>query len=69
LKLDELLRAVDHARTSLVALESRTDDELDHLQQEFERLRQTQGERLERGPEVRPDETSPAMPPRRELPG
>ena len=31
LKLDELLRAVAHARTSLVALEGRTDDELDRL--------------------------------------
>src|SRR5215467_5410979 len=51
LKLDELLRAAEHARTSLVALESRTDDELDHLQQEFERLRQRKGEGMERCPE------------------
>jgi len=58
LKLDELLRAVEHARTSLVALEGRTDDELDRLQQEFERLRQTQGERLERCPDVRAGDTS-----------
>ena len=35
LKLDELLRAVEHARTSLVALESRTDEELDRVQQQF----------------------------------
>ena len=56
LKLDELLRAVEHARTSLVALESRTDDELDRLQQEFERLRQRQGEGMERCPDVLPQE-------------
>jgi low affinity Fe/Cu permease len=51
LKLDELLRAVDHARTSLVALESRTDEELDRLQQDFERLQRRHGERLEPDPD------------------
>jgi len=69
LKLDELLRAVAHARTSLVALEGRTDDELDRLQQEFDHLRQTQGERLDRCPDVQTDEASRTTPPRRELPG
>jgi len=69
LKLDELLRAVEHARTSLVALEGRTDDELDRLQQEFDHLRQTQGERLDRCPDVQTDEASRTTPPRRELPG
>ena len=64
LKLDELLRAVDHARTSLVALEGRTDDELDRLQKEFERLGERHGERLARGPHVgepgaRPDASHP----------
>jgi len=39
LKLDELLRAVKGARTTLVNLESWTDDELAELQREFERLR------------------------------
>jgi hypothetical protein len=45
------------------------------LQQEFERLRQTQGERLERCPDVQADEgsqqpsTSPAPLPRLSLPG
>ena len=68
LKLDELLRAVEHARTSLVALEGRTDDELDRLQQEFDHLRQTQGKRLERCPDVQADEASRTTP-RRELPG
>jgi low affinity Fe/Cu permease len=38
LKLDELLRGVGGARTSLVNLESLPDDRLLALQQEFERL-------------------------------
>lgn len=39
LKLDELLRAVHGARNSLVNLESLSDEELERLQEEFERLR------------------------------
>jgi low affinity Fe/Cu permease len=39
LKLDELLRAVQGARTSLVNLESLSDEELDRLQKQFERVR------------------------------
>ena len=39
LKLDELLRGVSGARTSLVSLEQLSDEELDRLQHEFERLR------------------------------
>ena len=66
LKLDELLRAVEHARTSLVALESRTDEELDRLQQDFERLRRLQGERIERCPDVPARETQQDQPPSRE---
>jgi low affinity Fe/Cu permease len=38
LKLDELLRGVKGARTGLVNLESLSDEELDRLQKEFERL-------------------------------
>ena len=68
LKLDELLRAVEHARTSLVALESRTDEELDRLQKEFEHLRQPQGERLEYGPDVLVCEASQEAPPSRDVP-
>ena len=68
LKLDELLRAVEHARTSLVALEGRTDDELDRLQQEFAHLRHGPGERLERCPDGQASEASQAPPPGRELP-
>jgi len=40
LKLDELLRGVSGARTSLVDLEHLSDEELDRLQKEFERLNQ-----------------------------
>ena len=39
LKLDELLRGVAGARTSLVDLEDLSDEELDRLQREFERIR------------------------------
>ena len=39
LKLDELLRGVKGARTSMVNLENMSDEELDALQKEFERLR------------------------------
>ena len=39
LKLDELLRGVKGARTALVDLEDATDEELEKLQKEFERLR------------------------------
>ena len=38
LKLDELLRGVDGARTRLVRLEDMTDDELAELQEQFKRL-------------------------------
>ena len=39
LKLDELLRGVEGARTGLVQLDHMTDEELEHVQQEFTRLR------------------------------
>ena len=39
LKLDELLRAVEGARTGLVQLDHMSDDELETVQQEFARLR------------------------------
>ena len=38
LKLDELLRAVGPARTTLVDLEHFSDEELDELQKQFERI-------------------------------
>lgn len=39
LKLDELIHGVEGARNRLVDLESLTDDELEDLQQHFERIR------------------------------
>ena len=39
LKLDELLRAVEAARTSMVELEDRSDSELDRIRAEFGELR------------------------------
>ena len=42
LKLDELLRAVDTARTSLVDLEDSTDEEIEKLRNEFKRLHDRQ---------------------------
>ena len=39
LKLDELIRSIHGARDSLVAMEHMTDEELERLEQEFERLR------------------------------
>jgi low affinity Fe/Cu permease len=38
LKLDELLRGVEGARTGMVQLDHMTDDELEHVQAEFTRL-------------------------------
>jgi len=38
LKLDELIRAVEGARTKLVRLEDMSDDELGELQDQFKRL-------------------------------
>ena len=39
LKLDELIRAVEQARTELVDLEDLSDDELQRLQRQFEAVR------------------------------
>jgi low affinity Fe/Cu permease len=41
LKLDELIRATEQARNQLIHLESMSDTELDTLQGEFERVRET----------------------------
>jgi low affinity Fe/Cu permease len=54
LKLDELIRGVQGARTRLVSLEECSDEELTHLQAEFQRLHQ----RLEH----RDGKTAAAMP-------
>jgi len=44
LKLDELLRGVEGARTHLVDLEAFSDEELDRLQAQFKRIRHAEGE-------------------------
>ena len=43
LKLDELLRASEGARTSMANLENMPDEELKRLQQEFRRICETRG--------------------------
>jgi low affinity Fe/Cu permease len=48
LKLDELLRGVKGARTGLVHLEDLSDQELEALTKEFERLQHRAAERLRR---------------------
>lgn len=56
LKLDELLRAVEAARTSMVELEDRSDAELDQLRAEFVELRtnaEREAARLDAGEEDR----------------
>lgn len=40
LKLDELIRGVEGARTGMVDLENLSDDEMNRLQREFQRLRE-----------------------------
>ncbi len=63
LKLDELLRAVADARTSLVNLEALSDSELDRLQQQFEELAQKAGTEKTRIRVARGDGAAAAAPP------
>jgi low affinity Fe/Cu permease len=49
LKLDELLRSIEGARTNLVNLEDLTDEELEGLQRQFARLRQREARRINEG--------------------
>jgi len=42
LKLDELLRGVEGARTGMVDLEDCTEEELKHIEEQFQRLRKDQ---------------------------
>ena len=42
--LDELIRSLDHARTQLVRLEQMSDEELEQIEEEFEELREAQGD-------------------------
>ena len=52
LKLDELLRGVKGARTGLVDLEDLSDEELQKLQKQFERLREKESKLIEEEIEV-----------------
>jgi low affinity Fe/Cu permease len=56
LKLDELLRAINRARTGLVTLEELSEEELDRLHEEFRQLGEKTGRNIE--PIVRPDPSS-----------
>jgi low affinity Fe/Cu permease len=62
LKLDELLRAVEGARDSLVDLEEMSDDELKHLHADFARLHKHAGEVAERAGELVEDRESAQAP-------
>ena len=55
LKLDELIKGVEGARTHLVDLENLSDEELESLQSEFSRLRAKHG-----GPETRQQDAKTA---------
>ncbi len=55
LKLDELLRGVEGARTGLVSLENLSDEELDRLQREFEKMRKRLPGESRRGVETSGD--------------
>ena len=48
LKLDELLRAVEGARTHLIDLEDLSEEELDRLERQFKRLRNRDARQEER---------------------
>jgi low affinity Fe/Cu permease len=52
LKLDELIRSVKEARNSMVDLENLSDEELDKLQAQFQRLRERQAAHLEKHDEL-----------------
>ena len=60
LKLDELLRAVDQARTRLVNLEDASDDEIAALQREFHRLQERAARRPDPAPESVPAAQDPS---------
>jgi low affinity Fe/Cu permease len=55
LKLDELIRGVEGARTRLVDLEDLSDKELERLQKEFQRLHQREAGELDKISELGED--------------
>jgi low affinity Fe/Cu permease len=56
LKLDELLRGVEGARTAMVDLEDLSDEELKKLQEQFQRLRERHANLVDEDIEVVEDE-------------
>jgi low affinity Fe/Cu permease len=48
LKIDELIRAVEAARTRLVGLEDLPDEEIERLQKEFQRLAKVRERKIEK---------------------
>jgi low affinity Fe/Cu permease len=52
LKLDELIRAVKEARNSMVDLEDVSDDELEKLQHQFQKMREQQGGVIEAAKDI-----------------
>ena len=62
LKLDELIRAVESARTELVDMEDLSDEELHRLQHQFEALRRS----AEAARTTRSDGPQPSSPPSHE---
>jgi low affinity Fe/Cu permease len=59
LKLDELIRGIGQARNSLVDLEDMSDEELDRLQEEFRRFRETHERAHGRGDAAPPQPHEP----------
>lgn len=57
LKLDELLRGVAGARTSFVSLENLSDEELERLQKEFDRIKRRIEKKKGLPPEAKPGRT------------
>jgi low affinity Fe/Cu permease len=62
LKLDELLRGVRGARTTLVDLEELSDDEIKQLQEEFRALHHRLAHHLDRAESVRRSRARPKAP-------
>jgi low affinity Fe/Cu permease len=56
LKLDELLRGVSGARTSFVSLENMSDEELERLQKEFDRIKRRLEKKKAPPPEAKSSE-------------
>jgi low affinity Fe/Cu permease len=52
LKLDEVLRSLESARPGLIRLETLSDEELEHLEGEFMRLREQRGSAANQGPSL-----------------